>query len=548
MSDKPIDVEPWPFDLPGDPDYPMYLRGQTEEVLPGVLSPMMCTFGWEVVEGGWRIHLTETLPVIDPPRNPHTFLAVMGGRGYMNLSVSARNAVMSTGTRAEDFAQQFDVGADFIAAAKRREGDDERAARIHAVIAENLATPPREVLAADRASAEAHRDEGRARRSIMTERELLDRARRLAPEASRDLGRLMLVGTLEAVTYASLSRGLEDRYGADAPELVRELLSGIGEVDSAMPAQRLVALAQLEGDEYKRGVANFLDQYGYRGANEFEISAPSWEMAPEAVDRMVHAARTAKAKDDPATRAKAALERVQADGIVDKWPEFEMWLRNAGFYVAHRESAKATFVIVYNEIRRDLFEIGRRFVADGKLTAPASVFLLSMAELEQAVSGGDAVPTATLEARASHMQQLARLVPPSLAKVGEEPPLDTWEVKRDDAPAPADTAELRGVPGSPGTATGRVRVVRDPYEDQPPEPGEILVAPFTDPGWTLMFMAADAVVVEVGGALSHAVVVARELGIPAVVSVEHCCTVLHTGDLIEVDGSTGVVRVLERSS
>jgi pyruvate,water dikinase len=131
-------------------------------------------------------------------------------------------------------------------------------------------------------------------------------------------------------------------------------------------------------------------------------------------------------------------------------------------------------------------------------------------------------------------------------KVGEVPPVDTWAVKGADAGVAG--AALQGVPGSPGAATGRVRVVRDPYGDIPPEPGEILVAPFTDPGWTLMFMAADAVVVEVGGALSHAVVVARELGIPAVVSVENCCELLHTGDLIEVDGSTGIVRILERNS
>jgi pyruvate,water dikinase len=268
-------------------------------------------------------------------------------------------------------------------------------------------------------------------------------------------------------------------------------------------------------------------------------------MAPEAVERMVQATRTAPVKGDPAARASAALERSRADGVGERWPEFDTWLGSANFYVAHRESAKATFVIVYNEIRRDLFEIGRRLVARGALSAPQSVFLLTAAELETAIAGGD-IPD--VKARARHMEQLARLVPPSLAKVGEEPPLDTWEVKHDAKPASDGATELRGVPGSPGTATGRVRVVRDPYEDQPPEPGEILVAPFTDPGWTLMFMAADAVVVEVGGALSHAVVVARELGIPAVVSVERCCTTLHTGDLIEVDGSTGVIRVLERKA
>lgn len=539
-------VEPWPFDLPGDPDHPMYLRGQTEEVLPGVLSPLMCTFASEIVEGGWHIHLTETLPVIDPPRSTHTFLAVYGGRGFMNLSVSARNAVMSTGARPEDIAKQFEAGAEFIAQAQRQPGDDERAARIHAVIGDCLTNYPRDVLAADRASASAHRAEGRAKRATMSEPELLDRARRLAPEAARDLARIMLVGTMEGVSYAQLNNGLVPIYGEGAPELVRELLSGIGGVESALPAQSLTELSKLEGDEYKRGVAEFLDQYGYRGANEFEISSLSWEMAPDAVDRMIETARHATPKQDPAATAATALARVKDDGIDERWPEFDMWFRAASFYVPHRESAKATFCVVYNEIRRDLFEIGRRLVARGALTDAWDVFLLSLDELETAIDGGEAPSPETLAGRARHMDELARLAPPQVVKVGEVPPVGTWLVKGADAGEAG--AELQGVPGSPGTARGRVRVVRDPYGDTPPEPGEVLVAPFTDPGWTLMFMAADAVVVEVGGALSHAVVVARELGIPAVVSVEHCCELLHTGDLIEVDGSTGIVRILERNT
>jgi pyruvate,water dikinase len=541
-----MSVEPWPFDLPGDPDYPMYMRGQAEEVLPGVLTPMMCTFGAPIIESGWKAHFTETLPIIDPPRHPHTFIAVYGGRTYMNLSTSARSAVIMGGSRPEDFAQQFDVGADFIAAAQRQPGDDERAARAHAVLGDGLASPPREQLASDRGSALERRAEGRARRSSLSPEELLARARALVPETTRAFSRIMLAGTLEGACFAQLNDGLAKRYGDDAPALARELLSGVGDVDSAAPAQRLATLATLSGDAYRQGFTSFLEDFGFRGANEFEISAPSWEMAPDAVERMVEAARNAPAKEDPAGRGAAALARTQADGLSETWPEFEWWLQNTGFFVGARERAKGTFVILYNEIRLDLFEIGRRLVAKDLLPTPASVFLLTEAELESTLAGHGGA-TDSVDDRARHMAQLATLVPPAVVKVGEVPPVDTWETKTA-AAAGHESAALRGVAGSPGIAQGRVRVVLDPYDDIPPEPGEVLVAPFTDPGWTLMFMAADAVVVEVGGALSHAVVVARELGIPAVVSVENCCRLLQTGDLIEVDGNAGTVRVLERKS
>ena len=110
-----------------------------------------------------------------------------------------------------------------------------------------------------------------------------------------------------------------------------------------------------------------------------------------------------------------------------------------------------------------------------------------------------------------------------------------------------DVSEVVGAAGSPGHATGRARVVRNAYVDEPPQPGEVLVAPITDPGWLPLFVGAVAVVAEMGGELSHTMIVARDLGIPAVVGAVGATTAIKTGDLIEVDGSTGVVRILERA-
>ncbi len=110
-----------------------------------------------------------------------------------------------------------------------------------------------------------------------------------------------------------------------------------------------------------------------------------------------------------------------------------------------------------------------------------------------------------------------------------------------------DVCEVTGAAGSPGHATGRARVVRNAYADEPPQPGEVLVAPITDPGWMPLFVGAVAVVAEMGGELSHTMIVARDLGIPAIVGAVGATTAIKTGDLIEVDGSTGVVRILERA-
>ena len=118
--------------------------------------------------------------------------------------------------------------------------------------------------------------------------------------------------------------------------------------------------------------------------------------------------------------------------------------------------------------------------------------------------------------------------------------------------AAADVTEvgevLQGVPGCPGTARGTARVVLDPYDPGDLNPGDIMVAPLTDPAWTPLFMTAAGVVVDVGGQISHAVIVSRELGLPCVVSVEHASVRIPDGATIEVNGDTGQVTVLDLPS
>ncbi len=106
-------------------------------------------------------------------------------------------------------------------------------------------------------------------------------------------------------------------------------------------------------------------------------------------------------------------------------------------------------------------------------------------------------------------------------------------------------ARLEGLPGCPGVARGRARVVTDPSDPGSLGPGDVLIAPITDPSWTPLFVPAEAVVVDVGAVMSHAVIVSRELGIPCVVSVTGATRTIPDGALVEVDGSAGTVKILE---
>jgi len=144
--------------------------------------------------------------------------------------------------------------------------------------------------------------------------------------------------------------------------------------------------------------------------------------------------------------------------------------------------------------------------------------------------------------RAAQRDLLQSRTPPFVFE-GTIPDPTSWP-RRDGERAPATAARrLEGIGVSPGVARGTVRVIRDPSDPAGLAPGDVLVAPITDPAWTPLFLVAEAVVVEVGAAMSHAAIVARELGIPAVVSVPRA-TDLPPGTAVEVAGTSGTVTVL----
>ena len=135
----------------------------------------------------------------------------------------------------------------------------------------------------------------------------------------------------------------------------------------------------------------------------------------------------------------------------------------------------------------------------------------------------------------------ARIPPPWFD--GRIPDPSTWEVRADVRPTPPATgASLTGIAVSGGVATGRARVVVDPRDPRGLEPGEVLVCALTDPSWTPLFLAAVAVVCEAGAVQSHAAIVSRDLGIPAVLSVPGI-TAVADGTMLHVDGTTGTVRI-----
>jgi pyruvate,water dikinase len=204
---------------------------------------------------------------------------------------------------------------------------------------------------------------------------------------------------------------------------------------------------------------------------------------------------------------------------------------------AAREHAKFFFVRVMAQVRRKLLEAGRRLVAEGRLTREDDVFFLDYHELIAALEDRAIDPRARVEEqRAAHARNHERTPPRVMTSAGEIPQVS----HSGDVPPGA----LAGSGVSAGIVEGIVRVVTDPV-GHVLKKGEILVAPFTDPGWTPLFINAAGVVIEIGGMMTHGSVIAREYGIPAVVSVPGATTILRTGQRIRVNGDEGWALVID---
>ncbi|MCB9703286.1 MAG: phosphoenolpyruvate synthase [Myxococcales bacterium] len=298
---------------------------------------------------------------------------------------------------------------------------------------------------------------------------------------------------------------------------------------------------------FQAGLGEFLARHGERGVAEVDVGVPRWREEPTQLFSILAgylaAVEAGGAADlEHATRAaeaEAAIDAVAATaGLGRRWLVRGL-LRRARAVIGLREVPKLELVRSIAVVRALARRIGGALVEAGRIDAVDDVFFLRLAEIAAAIDGADlrAEIAARAAARAHEMRR--RHVPRFILSDGSEPGAGGGAAAVD-----APDGALRGAAASTGVIRGVAHVVLDPREARL-APGEILVAPATDPGWTPLFLAASGLVMEMGGAMSHGAVVAREYGIPAVVGVADATSKIRSGQVIEVDGGNGIVRVIE---
>ena len=286
----------------------------------------------------------------------------------------------------------------------------------------------------------------------------------------------------------------------------------------AEPGKRLDALAE-QAPEFHGALLAELALIGHRGPAEVEMCSTSYADDPELLVRMVGKALSAP----PAPTPRHPQIPLRAKPVASL----------ATRQLRDREARRDKMVRAIWVLRGLLREYGRRLTGAGVFDKADDVFYLLVDEL-------DALPADVQKLvahRRAEQRRLAAVVPPILFS-------GSWQPSTTSSTALASGDTMRGVGVCGRRVRGRVRIVRPETIDDL-QPGEILVAEVTDVGYTAAFCYAAAVVTELGGPMSHAAVVAREFGFPCVVDVRDATRLLPPGALIEVDGSTGEIRVLE---
>ncbi|RAN99218.1 Pyruvate, water dikinase [Micromonospora noduli] len=332
------------------------------------------------------------------------------------------------------------------------------------------------------------------------------------------------------------------------------LAQGVGEHRQLLldtpPAE--LAARHLRGTLPDIGMAAFLDVYGHRGVAEVDLGVPRWAEEPTpvfaAVANYLRVTDPQQGPDQRFQRAASAAETALEELVTRARRRRPVRGRIAGFLLRRarslaglREAGKFAGLYPLRETRRQLLLIGADLHARGSLDQPDDIMFLTLDEVHTVVHQGVDLRGTVTARRAVHRRELRRrTVPVALLS-------DGTDVETVLPAASTGDGTLAGVGASAGRVTGPARVVHDPGTAHV-EPGEVLVAATTDPGWTPLFLTAAALVTETGAIMAHGPTVAREYGIPAVICVPDATRTITTGQLVTVDGSAGTVTLHEPSA
>jgi len=548
--ERPADIE-WVWDgedvwwvqirpITGIDNVAIYSNRIAKEVMPGLIKPLVWSVNVPVVNSAWIELFTEAIGPND--LQPDDLARSFAYRAYFNMGAIG------------DIFEMFGMPRDSLELLLGLpEGEDRpsmkptgatmrKMPKLLNVALANVRYPKRVPGYLEALERQYDRYASKALMPL-SEEELLRDVEELMPLTTAT-ALVNIKVPLLANLYNSRMRKKIARAGFDPEELSVTSVTEMADINPQVALESLGAAARslnnverdriLERgvagapDQFRNRVIDFLDTFGHFSASANDFSVAQWKESPDAIARLV------LDMAPPAT-----------NDSVEKWDEIEATLsgrrrrslrsarRRTANLIQLRESVSSVYTFGYGVFRRYFLELGRRLAQQGVIAERDDIMFLTLDEVRQAVGSGfqEALELATK--RKAEIERLMNVDMPETI-YGEDfvPALPSDEL----------VGSLAGVPTSRGHYRGRLTVVRGMDDFPKVSHGDVVAVPFSDVGWTPLFAKAGAVIAEAGGMLSHASIVAREYGIPCVVSVNGA-TRLPDGAVVVVDAYAGTVTV-----
>jgi pyruvate,water dikinase len=561
-----------------DPRWPINTRGNIGEVFPEVLTPLSYELGVLAAEAGWRDAYRElgVYTGSDFKNDDPVIIGLYAGYGYLNVSYLRIIGVRAPGSSPEAIDATL-IGEGNPPPYVPQKGDKNLFASLRILLtvlkALGTRTEPAYVKESYALVAEF---EARCPPLDASDEELLAYMRSFPPVFRKVFRNHLVTTSIAAIVSGILA---DNAKAAGEPGLATHLIGAAGDVLSATYSQELYDIAKLvrsdktltaafsagtsglgarlkampEAAEFNEKFAAFIDRHGHRGPNDWELSSRTWENTPELALVAIDCMRLAEHDLSPQARLgdmeawqDAAVEKVLPHvKFMDKG-NFRKAIKALPHWTRAREATRDRAVRMGSTMKRVFRELVRRAAIKSGIDDPRMVAMLGFNEELPKYLRDPASFAGLIRERWALRERFAAVTPPFfITSQGEVPSIEQMEAAQDAKPKNAAVGEtLKGDGGSPGIVRGRARIVLDPGDARGLQPGEVLVAPLTDPAWTPLFLPACAVVVNVGALMSHAVIVSRELGIPCVVAVPGATERIADGAMLEVDGTAGTVKVL----
>lgn len=570
--------------------FPIYTRGNAGEVYPLVYRPLSFSIAQQSSERAMRraclrSGLIRPEEVEGVPLSTAVVSGVFGGYAYLNLSIQRLMSARVPGGSATDADASF-LGVGDPPDHVPLKGERNVRASLAGLRYVWRLTGTKDLPDLDRDELDIRRYlESLSAPATATDADLLSATTDELVERFSGWFETHIVVSFGAGAMMSLLTQLCEQFVDDASVATR-LMSGLGDVDSVAPSHAMWSLGRsiaasaslslvfddgipgvwdrlqdaaqdeaangVEGGEattFVNAFRSFLAEFGSRGPNEWDTAFDTWETDPELALALIDRMRLTDPSHAPGAQHERLLaERIELEAEVvsklagPKRRIFLRVLRSARLYMRGREQAKTTLVKAIHGARLRAQELDRRMTARSG-GQRGDLWYLVDEELDAYVADPASFAEVIGERRELH-DRLAERIPPFYFE-GEISPIEEWELRSTEREKMVAGDSIVGLPGCAGVARGRARIVTDPADPRGLEPGDVLVAPLTDPSWTPLFVPAEAVVVDVGAPMSHAVIVSRELGIPCAISVLDATRRIPDGALIEVDGATGTVTVID---